>query len=101
LEHTKLGDFFSVILDEADVEFGKPNPEIYLKVAARLGYHPNQCIVFEDSLSGIEAARGAGAKVVGVATTHSFEELSHTDLVISDFIKLKPAELFNLIFKKH
>lgn len=98
LEHTNLGEYFSVILDEADVEQGKPNPEIYLKVAARLGYEPSRCIVFEDSLSGVESARRAGAKVVGVATTHSMEELSHTDFIIRDFKDLDPALLFSAIY---
>jgi beta-phosphoglucomutase len=101
LSHTHLGEYFSVILDESNVEHGKPNPEIYLKVAARLGYEPNRCIVFEDSLSGVESARRAGAKVVGVATTHSFEELSHTDFVIQDFSDLDPATLFSAVFKEN
>ncbi len=100
LEHTNLGEYFSVILDEADVEHGKPNPEIYLKVASRLGYEPSRCIVFEDSLSGVESARRAGAKVVGVATTHSMEELSHTDFIIHDFKNLDPAHLFTTIYRE-
>lgn len=101
LSHTGFEKFFTTILDESDVEHGKPNPEIYLKVAARLGYDPGRCIVFEDSLSGVEAARRAGAKVVGVATTHSFEELSHTDFVIQDFSDLDPAALVASIYKEN
>jgi HAD superfamily hydrolase (TIGR01509 family) len=100
LAHTGLEKYFSIILDESNVEQGKPNPEIYLKVAAKLGYEPSRCIVFEDSLSGVESARRAGAKVVGVATTHSFEELSHTDLVIQDFTDLDPASLLSTLFKE-
>jgi HAD superfamily hydrolase (TIGR01509 family) len=101
LSHTGLEGFFSAILDESDVEHGKPNPEIYLKVAAKLGFEPAQSVVFEDSLSGIESARRAGAKVVGVATTHSAEELRHTDFVIKDFAGLDPDQLFAAIFKKY
>jgi len=100
LMHTGLGEYFSVILDESDVIHGKPNPEIYLKVAKRLGFEPGQCVVFEDSLSGVESARKAGSKVVGVATTHSFDELSHTDYVIRDFNGLDPLELFSTVFNK-
>jgi beta-phosphoglucomutase len=99
LAHTKLEKYFSVILDESHVEHGKPNPEIYLKVADRLGFEPARCVVFEDSLSGVEAARRAGAKVVGVATTHSADELSHTDLVIADFNTLTPENLFKQVFR--
>ena len=101
LSHTQLEKYFTVILDESDVAHGKPNPEIYLKVAARLGVEPSRCIVFEDSLSGVESARRAGAKVVGVATTHSFEELSHTDFVIQDFTDLNPSSLFSAILKEN
>lgn len=99
LEHTHLRKYFTTILDQSDVEHGKPNPEIYLKVADRLGFPPQQCIVFEDSLSGVESARRAGAKVVGITTTHSHEELAHTDLVIADFTGLEPLELYKRIFE--
>jgi beta-phosphoglucomutase family hydrolase len=99
LAHTKLEKYFSVILDESHVQHGKPNPEIYLKVADRLGFEPARCVVFEDSLSGVESARRAGTKVVGVATTHSADELSHTDLVIADFNKLTPENLFKHVFR--
>ncbi|HRG77985.1 MAG TPA: HAD family phosphatase [Cyclobacteriaceae bacterium] len=100
LEHTHLRKYFTTILDQSDVEHGKPNPEIYLKVADRLGFPPQQCIVFEDSLSGVESAQRAGAKVVGVTTTHSHEELAHTDLVIADFTGLEPLELYKRIFER-
>jgi len=100
LEHTHLRKYFTTILDQSDVEHGKPNPEIYLKVAHRLGFSPQQCIVFEDSLSGVESAQRAGAKVVGVTTTHNQQELAHTDLVISDFTGLEPLELYKRIFER-
>ncbi len=100
LENTHLKKYFTTILDQSDVEHGKPDPEIYLKVADRLGFPPQQCIVFEDSLSGVESAQRAGAKVVGVATTHSYEELAHTDLVISDFEGLQPLELYSRVFER-
>jgi len=100
LEQTHLRKYFTTILDQSDVEHGKPNPEIYLKVADRLGFPPQQCIVFEDSLSGVESAQRAGAKVVGITTTHSHEELAHTDLVIADFTGLEPLELYRRIFER-
>lgn len=99
LTSTRLEKYFDIILDQSDVEHGKPNPEIYLKVAKRIGFDPEQCIVFEDSLSGVEAAQRAGSKVVGVTTTHSHEELANTDFVIDDFTGLTPEKLFNEVFK--
>ncbi len=99
LAGTGIEKYFSAILDESDVEHGKPNPEIYLKVAARLKFSPGQCLVFEDSLSGITAAQAAGCKVVGVTTTHTKEEFSHTDSTIADFRALDPLQLLNFVFK--
>ncbi len=98
LSGTGIGKYFSAILDESDVEHGKPNPEIYLKVAARLNFPPKHCIVFEDSLSGIAAAQAAGCKVVGVTTTHSKEELAHTDFTVVDFRNLDPVKLIAGLF---
>lgn len=98
VQHTGLGNYFDAILDQSHVEHGKPNPEIYLKCAAALGFSPSQCIVFEDSLSGIEAAQRAGCKAVGVTTTHSREELAHTDFIIDDFAGLDPIALSAAVF---
>jgi HAD superfamily hydrolase (TIGR01509 family) len=99
LSETKLGQYFTTILDESDVDHGKPHPEIYLKVAAAVGLPPARCIVFEDSLSGVTAAQTAGSKVVGVATTHTAQELAHTDLVITDFLDIDPLQLITRLFK--
>ncbi|CAN5532873.1 HAD family hydrolase [soil metagenome] len=99
LDELALRKYFNVVLDESNVEHGKPNPEIYLKVAARLQFKPELCIVFEDSLSGVAAARAAGCKVVGVTTTHTREELAHTDFVINDFTDLDPIRLINDVFR--
>ena len=52
--------FFDTILDESFVSVGKPDPEIYTKTAQALGFDPAKCIVFEDSLSGVEAGKAAG-----------------------------------------
>lgn len=93
LNNTGLRNYFPVILDQSHVEHGKPNPEIYLKTAQALTLAPAQTIVFEDSLSGIEAAQRAGARVVGVTTTHTPAELKHCDLVIPDFTQLELESL--------
>lgn len=97
LDNTGLRNYFPVILDQSHVEHGKPNPEIYLKTAAALNLQPAQTIVFEDSLSGIEAAQRAGARVVGVTTTHTPAELKHCDLVIPDFTNLELESLSAII----
>ncbi len=92
LEKTGIGKYFPVILDESHVSHGKPNPEIYVNCAAALHFLPSQCIVFEDSLSGVAAARSAGSPVVGLSTTHSLEELG-TKVVMNDFTTMDPKAL--------
>lgn len=88
LRKTGLARYFRTIVDDTGVARGKPHPDIFLKCAKRLGVTPRHCVVFEDAMSGITAARRAGMKVVGVATTHKPNELRHTDLVVRDFRKL-------------
>ena len=95
---TGTRSFFSIILDESHVNHSKPNPEIYIKVAQKLGLPPQQCIVFEDSLSGVLSARAAGAKVVGITTTHTAGELANADFIIADFKNLNPKTLIEKIF---
>jgi HAD superfamily hydrolase (TIGR01509 family) len=98
LTKTHITPYFNVILDEAFVSIGKPHPEIYLKSAAALGMAPADCIVIEDSISGVKAGKAAGCKVIGVTTTHSEEELAGIDMVIRDFVGLHPMELFKRLF---
>ncbi len=98
LQHTGIGPYFNTILDESFVSKGKPDPEIYLKTAAALGFDPENCIVFEDSLSGIAAGKAAGCKVVGISTTHQAAELTESDLVIADFTGINALELIKKLF---
>ncbi|MDN5212561.1 HAD family phosphatase [Fulvivirgaceae bacterium BMA12] len=97
LQQTGMGKFFTTILDDSNVEHGKPDPEIYLKTASAIHYDPENCVVIEDSLSGVMSAKQAGAKVIGITTTHSKDELSSTDLVIDDFTALN-IEVIESIF---
>lgn len=83
LERTGLRPFFRAVVDGHQVRRPKPDPEIYLKLAGQLGVAPHEAIVFEDSATGIEAARQAGARVVGVATTTS--DLDGASITVRDF----------------
>ena len=78
---------FDVIVTADDVTLGKPDPEVYELAAARLGIPAEACIVFEDSLVGVVAARRAGMRAVGVTTAHSEAELlqAGAERVIADF----------------
>jgi beta-phosphoglucomutase family hydrolase len=97
LEHIEVRGEFDVLIDDSEVNKGKPDPEIYLKAAKKLGYPPESCLVFEDSLAGIQAARRAGMKVIGVATTNPQEKLQHTDLVIYDFTEISLEKILALM----
>ncbi len=98
LKYTGIGPYFDTILDESFVSKGKPDPEIYLKTAAALGFDPKNCVVFEDSLSGVASGKAAGCKVVGISTTHSAAELSESDLVIPDFEGINALSLIKKLF---
>lgn len=76
LEITGLGGFFQDIAASEDVTRGKPDPEVFLKAAAKLGAEPADCVVIEDAHVGIRAARAAGMKAVAVTTTHPAESLA-------------------------
>ncbi len=88
--------YFQIIVDDTDVKKGKPDPEIYLTTAKKLNMNPSDCVVFEDSLSGVQSAINAGMKVVAITTTHTKAELSNANLVIDDFSKLDINSLINL-----
>lgn len=83
--------FFDVIIDNTMVSRGKPDPEVYRLAVQGLGLTPDECLVFEDSMAGVKSAQGAGLAVVGVATTHTPEELADAGTigVIHAFPELK------------
>lgn len=98
LEKTGTTKYFDTILDESFVNRGKPDPEIYIKTAAALDYPAKQCIVLEDSLSGVKSGKAAGCKVVAITTTHTAEELNEADMIIKDFVGLDPLFLISSLF---
>ena len=87
LEGLGIGKYFSAVVTGSQVKKGKPDPECFLKAAAEIGIRPGECVVFEDSLAGIRAAKASGAKCVALATTHTWEEIAvlETDLIVADF----------------
>lgn len=88
-----LGEFFTGIVTAEDVSRGKPDPEVFVTAAVHIARLPDRCVVFEDALVGIAAARAGGMRVVGVATTHPAEELTEADLTVRRLDELQPAKL--------
>jgi HAD superfamily hydrolase (TIGR01509 family) len=82
LEIIHLAGFFADIVSSEDVNHGKPAPDVFLKAAAKISREPRFCVVFEDAHVGIQAARNAGMKVVGVATTHPLADLGEADIAV-------------------
>jgi len=69
LTHTGLIDIFPVIITPEDVKRGKPAPDMFLLAAERMGVKPEDCLVFEDGRSGLEAAKAAGMEAVFIPRT--------------------------------
>jgi beta-phosphoglucomutase len=84
LRESGLRSRFSVVVDGHQVSRPKPDPEIYLKAARLLGIPPRECLVFEDSATGLQAAKSAGARVVALRTTHA--QFDGADLEVDDFL---------------
>ena len=79
-----LEGLFDDITSAEDVTVGKPDPQVFLKAAQKIGREPAQCLVLEDAHVGIEAGKRAGMKVLAVATTHPVESLQDADLVFEN-----------------
>jgi len=92
-----LFPYLESALASEQVSKHKPDPEVYLKTAANLSLDPSQCIVFEDSFSGVTAAKNAAMKVVGVLSSHTIEELPPCDLYIEDYQNLEVARILSLL----
>jgi len=70
LDSLRLRDYFATVVTGDDVAIGKPHPAIFRKAAAQLQIQPFESLVFEDSVSGVQAAKAAGMKCLGIADHH-------------------------------
>jgi beta-phosphoglucomutase family hydrolase len=77
-----LAKAFAAVVGAEDALCGKPHPEGFLAAAERLGVVPAECVVLEDAPEGIQGAKAAGMRCIGVATTRPPERLSEADLVV-------------------
>lgn len=95
LDCTGLSSYFDAIVDGNLVTASKPDPQVFLKGAELLGTDPRDCVVFEDAVAGVQAARAAGMRIVGIGNEGVLDQ---ADLVVSglDMINLnRLTELFN------
>lgn len=94
-EQLGIGEFFCGAICSEDVNLGKPNPEVFLKGAEVLGLPPKNCVVFEDSLHGIEAAIAGGMHGVAITTSQPADLLmkAGAHLVVDSPMELTVSEL--------
>jgi len=92
LTSLQVKDYFDAVVTACEVAHGKPEPDIYLEVASRLGIKPEDCLVFEDIPAGIMAGKAAGMPVIAVRDAFSEdlmeEKTTLADAVISDYREL-------------
>jgi beta-phosphoglucomutase family hydrolase len=96
LDGLDLRKYFDAITTAEDVKHGKPNPEVFLVSAEKLGVSPTNSIVFEDAIGGFQAAHRAGMKSIGISTVNSIEDILKLDSVVEasdNFINLYPQTL--------
>jgi beta-phosphoglucomutase-like phosphatase (HAD superfamily) len=86
--HLKFSPNMESILASENVKNHKPDPEVYLTSAKLLDVNPANCLVFEDSFSGVSAAINAGMQVVGVLSSHAKEDLPPCQLYINDYSEI-------------
>ena len=88
VDKLRISRFFQAIVSSEDVTAGKPDPEVFLKAAEKLSAPPSRCVVFEDAIDGVKAAKAAGMKCIAVTTTHPAERLRQADLVVGSLTEV-------------
>ena len=97
LDILKLEDAFDFVASRDDVENGKPDPEIYLLVAEQLATPASQCLVIEDSPTGVKAALAAGMACIAVSTPFTKQSLHTAGLIDDRWIVDRPDTLFDVV----
>ncbi|AEY65330.1 beta-phosphoglucomutase [Clostridium sp. BNL1100] len=97
LEKLNITDLFDAIVDGNSVSKAKPDPEVFLKAAEQLGIDPSECFVFEDAQAGVEGAKRAGMRVVGIGQP---ELLHQAEIVVKGFPEIDPVILLSHIHPK-
>ena len=98
IEKLKIGPFFDVIVDGNQIVNSKPDPEVFLKGSKSLGVLPEYCVVFEDSDSGIQAAKAAKMTAIAIGNPDKF---SNYDFCFTNFLKIVKSDLDNLFTSKN
>ncbi len=97
IEELSITNYFSSIICGDEVSRGKPDPEMFVKTLSNLNVSRNECIIFEDSIEGIKAAKNADIKVIGVTSSQSSEKLKSVGAfkTIDDYTKISHNNILN------
>lgn len=97
LEELGIESYLTTMVYGREVAEGKPSPQVFLLAAQKLGVEPKDCIVIEDSIAGVAAAKRAGMKCIAVTTTHPRESLAQADLVVGSLEEVSVEDLKKLL----
>jgi beta-phosphoglucomutase len=100
LEGLERAHCFAAVVTGQDVDLGKPNPQVFLLAAARLGVLPSRCAVIEDAPAGIEAALAGGMATIALTGTAPREKLLHAHLIVDSLHQLDVTRIADLILKR-
>ncbi|MBW2000297.1 MAG: HAD family phosphatase [Deltaproteobacteria bacterium] len=97
LEMIPGGQYFRAVTCGDEITRGKPDPEVFLKTARKMGLPPQRCVVVEDAPAGVKAARSAGCAVIAFTGTAPREYLLEADLVVDSLRDLTPDDFLRLV----
>ncbi|MBW1689966.1 MAG: HAD family phosphatase [Deltaproteobacteria bacterium] len=95
------GTHFMATTNGSELTWGKPDPEVFLTAARKLGLPPERCVVVEDASVGVAAGKAAGCAVIAITGTATREHLKDADLVVDSLRELTPEIFKDLIFSLH
>jgi HAD superfamily hydrolase (TIGR01509 family) len=93
LDEMGIRERFDTVITGDCVTRGKPDPQVFLLAAEGLGLEPGRCVVIEDAVAGVEAAKRAGMRAVALTSSHPHESFPHADLVVDSLRELSPSWL--------
>lgn len=98
-ERLRFDRYFDAYVTSEDVAEGKPSPQVFLKAAVKLSIPPRDCVVVEDAVAGIEAAKAAKMAVIALTTTRSRSDLAkaNADLIFGSLSEIKPEHIVKLL----
>jgi beta-phosphoglucomutase len=91
-----IEQLFDCLVSGQDVSRGKPDPEGFLLAAKKLGVEPRCCVIIEDAIDGVRAAKAAGMKCIAVANTHPRETLAEADLTVESLETVDSRDIQSL-----